>query len=139
MGLPEKRPDGNDANPGPKFDVGDTAAKVTQGETAQQQTDGEPFLNPKHKNSRDAVRKWVHWQAWALVEKDDMALTLVERIWRIADSFKYGSERSKDGEPMTQATILKELPANVTGGRGKNKGRSKVGWPDFGKGSKPIA
>lgn len=116
--------------------AGAAVSKDAQGETAQQQTDSEPFLKPKNKNSRDAVRTWVHWQAWALVHKDDKARALVERIWLIADSFKYGSERSKDGESMTRATILKELPQMVTGGRGKNRGRSKTGWPDYGSGGK---
>lgn len=120
----------------PKVGGGETAAKVKQVETAQEQPGGEPFLSQNHKNCRDAIRKWVHWQAWALVKTDDTAATLVERIWQIADSSKYGSERSKNGEPMTRATILKELPPEVTGGRGKNKGRSKAGWPDFGKGGK---
>lgn len=139
MGLSAKPPGGSDANPFSKVDVGEAAGQVNQGEAAQQLTGGEPFLNPKQKNSRDAVRKWVHWQAWALVKKDDVAATLVDRIWRIADSFKYGSERSKEGEPMTRATILKELPPRITGGRGKNRGRSKAGWPDFGNGGKAIA
>ncbi len=98
-----------------KVGAGGTA---TRKEAKPKQETGEPFLQAKSKNSRAAVEKWVAWQAHDKVETTDNTDDLAKRIWKIADSFKYESERGK----MTVASITKMLPRGLTGGRGKNKG-----------------
>jgi hypothetical protein len=98
-----------------KVGADDTAARK---EAQPKLEAGEPFLQPKSKNSRAAVDQWVKWQAHQLVKATDNTFALAERIWEIADRWKYESERG----PMTIASITKMLPPGLTGGRGKNKG-----------------
>lgn len=80
---------------------------------------GEPLL-VKGKNSRKQVDAWVKFQAKANVMKiGDTAAALAERIHLMADRWGYESERGK----LTIASITKMLPAGITGGRAKARGR----------------
>jgi hypothetical protein len=98
-----------------KVGADDTAARKEAGPKREA---GEPFLQPKSKNSRAAVDQWVKWQAYQLVKTADTTSELAKRIWALADRWKYESERG----PMTIPSITKMLPPGLTGGRGKNKG-----------------
>lgn len=98
-----------------KADVGDTATKK---DAKSKPETGEPFLQPKSRNSRAAVDQWVKWQAHHMVKATDNTSALAERILEIAERWKYESERG----PMTIASITKMLPSGLTGGRGKNRG-----------------
>lgn len=86
--------------------------------------DGSPPLK-KGKNARDKVDAWVKWQARTMVKAGDNASDLVDRIYTLADKWGYQSDRTKDGETISIATITKMLPEKITGGRGKNRGKSK--------------
>lgn len=81
---------------------------------------GEPSLR-KGKNSRDAVQKWVTFQATALKKTGDTTALLAERIELLAAKHGYESERGK----ITETSIERMLPSGITGGRGKNRGQSK--------------
>ena len=81
---------------------------------------GEPRLRAG-RNSRAAVAKWVAWQARATAAKFGNVADLAESIRLVAEKWGYESERG----PMTAPSITKMIPAGLTGGRGKNRGRSK--------------
>jgi hypothetical protein len=86
----------------------------------QTRQNGEPWL-VKGKNRRKQVDAWVKWQAKEIVEPNDKGNDLAERIQLIADKWGYESEREK----LTIASITKMLPAGITGGRAKARGRPK--------------
>lgn len=79
----------------------------------------EPFLQ-KGQNSRAGVAKWVAWQACKMASDFGKVSDLAESIRLLAESHGYQSERKE----MTVASITKMIPAGLTGGRSKNKGRS---------------
>jgi hypothetical protein len=76
---------------------------ATENDAKPKQEAGEPFLQPKNKNSRASVEKWVAWQARDKVKTGDNTDGLAGRILDIAKSFGYQSERG----PMTIASIKK--------------------------------
>ena len=78
---------------------------------------GEPDL-VKGKNGRKRVEAWVEWQAKESVKVGDTTDALAERIRLTADKWGYESERGT----LTVASIIKMLPAGITGGR---RGRPK--------------
>ena len=104
---------GTDTTPAP-----DTNGEVHTG------LDGAPPLQ-KGKNTRDKVDAWVKFQAKAMLKDGDNASDLVARIYLEANKWGYQSERTNEGETISKATITKLLPEKVTGGRGKNRGKSK--------------
>jgi len=82
--------------------------------------DGQPSLRDG-RNSAEAIQRWVVWQARNLVEAKDTKNKLAERIRLLAEQWRYESERG----PQTIPSIVRMLPAGITGGRGKNGSRSK--------------
>jgi hypothetical protein len=83
-------------------------------------TTGEPFLR-KGKNNRKSVEEWVVWQANDKANKFDNIEDLVTSIRLLAERWGFESERQK----LTNGNITKMIPSGLTGGRSKNKGRSK--------------
>jgi hypothetical protein len=79
---------------------------------------GEPFLS-QGPNARAAVAKWVEWQALNTAADFSKVADIAESIRLRAERYGYKSERGK----MTVASITKMIPAGLTGGRGKNKGK----------------
>lgn len=86
--------------------------------------DGVPYLQ-KGKNARDKVDAWVKFQAKKMLKADDKASDLVDRIYLEANKWGYQSDRTKEGQTISEATITKMLPAKITGGRRKNGRKSK--------------
>lgn len=82
--------------------------------------DNIPHLQ-KGKNTRVKVEVWVVYQAKFMVKVGDIASTLVDRIYLEANKWGYQSDRTKEGETISKATITKMLPPKITGGRGKSK------------------
>lgn len=82
--------------------------------------DGAPSLK-KGKNNRDKVDAWVKWQANKMVKPNDTLPDLIGRIRLEANKWGYESER----KPLTDEIIRKMLPSKITGGREKNRGKSK--------------
>ena len=99
----------------PKARDSDTAQQVGPPPARQAigiREDGEPPLRAG-KNSRSAIQEWVTWQAYDQVKDGDTTGTLAERIRLIAERWRYESERV----PLTDSTIVRMLPAGITGGR----------------------
>lgn len=67
-------------------------------------------------NSRKQIVKWVEWQARQLVKEGDTTKKLADKIWLEANRRKIASERGT----LSKATIIKMLPAGLTGGRSRN-------------------
>lgn len=82
--------------------------------------DGAPSLKAG-RNARKAMDAWVKWQANKLMGSVDTMPALAHKIMRIAESCGYQSERGALSIP----TIIKMLPAGITGGRSKNGQKSK--------------
>lgn len=82
--------------------------------------DGAPSLK-EGKNNRDKVDAWVKWQANKMVKPNDTLPDLIGRIRLEANKWGYESER----KPLTDEIIRKMLPSKITGGREKNRGKSK--------------
>lgn len=111
--------------PAAKVEAGaDTTPPPDTNEEVHTGLDGAPYLQ-KGKNTRDKVDAWVKFQAKKMLEDGDIASDLVARIYLEANKWGYQSERTNKGETISKATITKLLPAKVTGGRGKNRGKSK--------------
>jgi hypothetical protein len=79
---------------------------------------GEPFLR-LGPNPRAAVEKWVKWHALRMAEDFPKVTDIAENIRLLAERHGYRSER----KGLTVASITKMIPAGLTGGRGKNKGK----------------
>jgi hypothetical protein len=89
----------------------------------------EPFL-AQGPNARAAVEKWVKWHALRMAADFSKMADIAENIQKLAESHGYKSERRE----ISVASITKMIPAGSTGGRGKNKGRSRnMGSLAFGK------
>ncbi len=108
--------DGGEAAPAPTVGNGETIV----GEQKAVREDGEPYMQ-KGKNSREAVKKWVAWQAKFMVKDGDTVDKLAEQIKELAERNGYESERGK----LTAASITRMTPSGLTGGRGKKAERSR--------------
>jgi hypothetical protein len=87
-------------------------------------TPAQSFSGPPLKegpNSRASVEKWVVWQAQDKLNEGDTKAMLAERICRLAEKNRFESVRGT----LTTANVIRMLPKNITGGRGKN-GRAKA-------------
>lgn len=115
--VPENKE--GEANPGQQ-DAG-----VSQDENGIYKcVNGEPYLK-KGKNNRAAMAAWVQWQARDNVKDGDTVDSLGERIQLTSERYGYQSERQKDGELLSVQSIVRMLPAGITGGRAKSKSRPK--------------
>lgn len=84
--------------------------------------DGEPKLQ-RGPNKRAKVEVWVKWQAVKLKKDGDNGVDLADRIKSLADNSTRGY-KSEQGE-LTIPSIVRMLPSGITGGRGKNRSKSK--------------
>jgi hypothetical protein len=90
------------------------------GQQSAQQLSDEPRLQ-KGKNARKAIKAWIEWQARNIVKNGDTGTKLAERIELLAEKWGYQSERVA----LKAASIIRMIPAGLTGGRAKNTGRTK--------------
>lgn len=91
-----------------------------EGEEIYTREDGEPILR-KGKNDRAKVDAWVKWRAAKEVKINDNMNDLATRIKLSAERWGYQSERG----PLSISSIVKIIPAGITGGRAKNMGKPK--------------
>lgn len=99
------------------------SAPGSEGELSQADAspdDGKPNLR-KGRNSRGAVKAWVASEARNNVKTGDTVCAIAERVQSTAERFGYQSERG----PLTVSSIVRMIPAGLTGGRAKNTGRTK--------------
>jgi hypothetical protein len=99
-------------------------------EQSPNSSDNEPFL-AQGLNPRAAVEKWVQWHAKRMATDFSKVTDIAENIHLLAKKHGYQSQRGE----MTIASITKMIPAGLTGGRGKNKGKpTSLPGLVFGKG-----
>lgn len=120
MGAEEKNANSN----APKAAPAESKPEIdsSAGDRGPALLEGEPPLKPG-RNERTKVDAWVKWQAKRLKQDGDTGSTLASRIKSLAETHgrSYESERG----PLTVATIIRMLPREITGGRGKNRSKSK--------------
>ncbi len=96
----------------------DDPCNVPSSTQPNERSAGEPFLR-QGPNPRAAVKKWVEWQSRREATNFENVTGIANCIKLLAERHGYMSERRK----MTVASITKMIPAGLTGGRGKNKGK----------------
>ena len=92
----------------------------TESQFAPAILDGEPRLQ-KGKNTRAKVDAWVKWSAKQKVMPGDTGVKLAERIQLETKKWGYLSDRTKEDEHISVASIVKMLPPKVTGGYEKKR------------------
>ena len=105
-----------------------SAAKVSHGGAAGTSNDPpQESEEPRMRygsNSAKAYKKWIAWQANRLMQTGDTTKTLGGRIAELAEERRYMNE---GGDPILLATVIRNIPAGLTGGRCKNGRNSQRG------------
>ena len=83
-------------------------------------TTAEPYLR-QGPNKRKLVMDWVVWQAENKANDFGKVADLASSIRLLAEKRGYESEKGK----LSNASVTRMIPSGLTGGRSKNKGRSK--------------
>lgn len=91
------------------------ASEKSSEETEEGEISGGPSLSPG-RNARADMEAWVQYVAGQLLKEEDTGHRLATRIRLLAEKHGYKSER----KALTTSSVVKMLPAGITGGRAKN-------------------